>query len=79
MTAITGGFMFLIGMVILMTLWSPLVAVLMPFLDNTDTVAMGGIIKMIVTMVPAIVAFIGIVILANEAFGQKAAPPGYGY
>jgi len=69
MRAMIGGLMMIIGLVIMFSLWSPLVAILLPLLANSETIAMGAVIQAIVLLIPAIVVFVGVVILVSEAYG----------
>lgn len=78
MKAMIGGILFIFGMLIQMVMWSPLVAFVLPYLDNAETIAMGGVVKAIILLIPAIVAFVGVVILVSEALGGNQPPQYYG-
>ena len=69
MRGIMGGLLFIIGMLVLMVMWSPLVGFLLPLLDNSETVLLGGTVKTIITIIPAILVLTGVAVLASEAFG----------
>jgi len=69
--AMVGGILFIFGMLIQMVLWSPLVAMLLPYLRNSETISMGPIIESIVLLIPTIVAFVGVIILVSEALGGR--------
>ncbi len=69
MRAMVGGLIFILGMIVLMTLWSPLMIYLLPLLQNTETIAMGDLVASMILLIPAIVTFVGIAILASEAYG----------
>jgi len=70
MSAAMGGLMFAIGMLIFLTLWSPLFSYMEP-LFNTETMAMSSLVRQLILIVPFVLTGVGLVIIANEAFGNR--------
>lgn len=69
MRPIVGALTFAIGMIVLMVLWSPLLGILLPLLENAETIAFGPVLQGIIIIIPAIVIFSGIVLIVSSIYG----------
>ena len=64
---IVGALIFIIGMLVFLTIWSPIVSLIPAFL-NADTMVMTTEIFGIILLIPAIVVFTGIVVIVSAVF-----------
>ncbi len=64
---IVGALIFIIGMLVFLMIWSPIVALFPTFL-NADTMAMTTEILGIIYLIPGIVVFVGIVTIVSAVF-----------
>lgn len=67
----------IIGLYLFLAMWSPIVGQLLPFLDNSDTIQMGGVAKLFIMLIPLILVFVLILGLLLHIKGEK--PPGQYY
>ena len=64
---IVGALMFLVGMLVFVVVWTPLVSILPAFLC-AETMAMTTEIWGIILLIPAIVVFTGLIIIVSAIF-----------
>lgn len=57
---LTGTIMFVMGLLVLMAMWSPLVGNIFPLLANAQTVAYGSVTQLLLQFVPLIFIAVGI-------------------
>ncbi len=64
---IIGALMFLVGMIVFVVVWTPLVSILPAFLC-AETMAMTTEIWGIILLIPAIVVFTGLIVIVSAVF-----------
>lgn len=64
---IVGALIFIIGMLVFLIIWSPIVSLIPAFL-NADTMALTTEIMGIIFLIPGIVVFTGIVVIVSAVF-----------
>lgn len=64
---IIGGLLFIMGMVVFLALWTPLVT-LLPALICSETMAMADIVWGLILLIPAVVVMTGIIMIVGAVF-----------
>ena len=70
MTAFIGGILFIMGIFMMLVLWSPIYALAVQFI-NEETMFMGSTIVFFIQLVPIITCLVGVILIASEAFGGR--------
>lgn len=69
---------FLIGFYIFLVLFDPLVGILFPALSNAEVYPNAAVIKLVILIIPVVLALMGIIIAVNSLTG-KGPPPSQVY
>jgi len=72
-----GSFMLLIGSLILLTIWSPLYAVIYPLLANTETIQFGAVGQLLLGLIPLVFIGSGLFAIFSSLTGGRSSYPPY--
>jgi hypothetical protein len=73
-----GAVVFFIAFYVFLTIYDPIAnQLLFPILDNTEKVAYGPQAKLVILIIPMIMAVMGIILIVRQMQGRGGAPPVY--